>query len=121
MTGLDAAGTQENMPHIPSASSFSHASARQASELDYDVARQLIQHSRKGRPKTNSAIQNSTQNENDSWFQRWDSVETNENIGTEYGQRQQTRSPSQTVVQEAGSDAQCRPSANPPAIGQVCR
>ena len=121
MTGLDAVGTQENMPHIPSASSFSQASSPQASELDYDVARQLIEHSQGGRLKTDTAVQNSAQNEKDSRFRRWDSVETSENVGTEYGQRQQTRSPSQTIAQEAGPDAQYRPMVNPPAMGQVCR
>ena len=121
MTGSDAAGTQENMPHIPSASSFSPNSSQQASELDYDVARQLIQHSQGGRLKINPTSQNSGQNENDSRFRRWDSVETSENVGPEDDQRQQTRSPSQTIVQKAGPDAQYMPMVNSPALGQVCR
>jgi len=123
MTGLQAAAPQNGMPHIPGAASFSQPSSRQASEIDYDVAQQLIQHAQEGRVKTDTALQGSTQARDDNAYRQWESTDRNDNSAMDYDQRQQTRSPSQRsgALPETSGDSQNFPLASAPPMGQVCR
>lgn len=123
MTGLEAAGPQNGMPHIPSAASFSQPPSRQASEVDYDVAHQLIQHAQEGRVKPDTALRGCTQARDENTPRQWDSTDRNDSAEMDYDRRQQTRSPSQRsgALQESGGDSQNFPLANAPTMGQVCR
>jgi len=117
MTGLEAAGPQNGMP------SFSQPPSRQASEIDYDVAQQLIQHAQEGRVKSDTALRGLAQARDDSTHRQWESMDRNDNSEMDYDQRQQTRSPSQRsgALPETSGDSQNFPLANTPTMGQVCR
>ncbi|MCJ1250329.1 putative electron transfer flavoprotein subunit [Trapelia coarctata] len=122
MTGLEAAGPQNGMPHISSASSFSQPPSRQASEVDYDAAQQLIQHAQEGRVKPDTALRGSAQTRDDATHRHWESMDRNDSAEMDYDERRQTRSPSQRsgALQETSGDSQNFPLANAPTMGQVC-
>ena len=124
MTGLEAAGPQNGMPHSPSALSFSQPPSRHTSEIDYDVAQQLIQHAQEGRVKLGTALQDSAQTRNDDATHRqWESVDRNGSTERDSDERQQSRSPSQRsgALHEPSGDSQNFPLVNVPTMGQVCR
>jgi len=123
MTGLEAAGPQNGMPHSTSASSFCQPPSRHASEVDYDAAQQLIQHAQEGRVKSDTALRGSALTRDEATHRQWESMDRNDSVEMDYDERQQTRSPSQRsgALQETSGDSLNFPLANAPTMGQACR
>jgi hypothetical protein len=110
MTGLESAGEQDAALQGPSQSEqHEHHPSERSSEFEYEIAKQLIQHSqgRRASPDGGGAGAGVPERNGD-------------HRSIDQGLRSQEEN-SRTSSQERVSDAPYAPITVPPALGQICR
>ncbi|KAL8803884.1 MAG: hypothetical protein Q9200_006046, partial [Gallowayella weberi] len=121
MTGLMTVGKQEMDPHsLPNAPQAQRTNSRQSSDIDYEIAQQLIQHAQ-GRGDSNELGSTPSASEigpqDDLESHGAPHIHQTLSNGRPRSERDSRRSPSQ----DRSSESQYAPLKNPPAMGQVCR
>lgn len=111
MTGLESVGDQDVSLQAHSASDHhDHHPSERSSEFEYEIAKQLIQHSQGRRPSPDVGGGVTERN--------------GDQRSTDHGlqpQEDNSRTSSQERPQERVSDMHYAPITAPPALGQVCR
>lgn len=124
MTGLIMIQAQERVSRGASAlPSSHHMLSQQSSELDYEIAQQLVQHSQEARDGSRGDIITSNKDFGASSNPVIDGTNVHGDMITEHDDRgfQKTQSPPRSPMQDRPRDGQYAPLTNAPAMGQVCR
>lgn len=120
MTSPRFAEPPERMHPGPALSPPTHLLSQQSSDLDYAVAKQLIQHSQRARYNTETEHLDSGRDRPPEDYEL--SSRDENGLGKlDYVSRQQRQMSPRTTSQERSLDAQYSPLSNPPASGQMCR
>lgn len=100
-----------------------HMLSHQSSELDYEIAQQLVQHSQEARDGSRGDIPTSAKNIGASPTPADDGTNTKEDTITEDHELEirKRRSPSPSPLQDRPREGQYASLTSGPAMGQVCR
>ena len=123
MTGLVTPDAQERVSRgISTLPSSHHVLSQQSSELDYEIAQQLVQHSQEARDGSRGDIITSAKDTRASPTPGINGTNNDEDtITTDHEHdMQKRRSPPRSSLQDRSRE-QYAPLTNAPAMGQVCR
>lgn len=106
-----------------SLASSHHMLSQQSSELDYEIAQQLVQHSQEARDGSRGDILTSVKDLGASPTAVLDGANINgDSIANDHEQESQKRqSPPRSPLQDRPREGQYAPLTSAPAMGQVCR
>lgn len=124
MTGLVSTEAQERVSLGASTLASSHLMlSQQSSELDYEIAQQLVQHSQEARDGSRGSFITSVNDLRASPTAAIDETDNNGGPITNDHEHevQKRQSPPRSPLQDRPREGQYAPLTNAPAMGQVCR
>lgn len=124
MTGPLSIEGQERVPLGASALASSHLMlSQQSSELDYEIAQQLVQHSQEARDGSRGSFITSVNDLRASPTAAIDETDNNGDPTTNDHEHevQKRQSPPRSPSQDRPREGQYAPLTSAPAMGQVCR
>ena len=121
MTDLSLVETQQRIGGGPSSSPYPYQLSRQSSELDYEIAHQLLQHSRMGRCSSETESSRIIRDDQGTMDRGPTDTSRFDNRQTPEEDNQQSQSSPKAAQQDLENYTQNGSSGNAISMGQVCR